>query len=75
VEENKACTYCGEEIKAAAVICRHCRINLTTGECVDGTRGLTVADGASAGCGCFIAVIVGIGVAFFAVIQFLANLK
>ena len=37
---TKACPYCGEEIKAAAIVCRFCGMNLISGETTRGQAGV-----------------------------------
>ena len=51
----KICPFCAEEIKPEAIICKHCGVNLKTGQArPKERRGLTVEDGVKTGCGMFI---------------------
>ena len=65
--ETKKCPYCAEEIKAEAVVCKHCGRELAHIDS-NNKKGLTIGDGVRTGCGMFIVL----PIIIIAIIVFLA---
>lgn len=79
--KTRSCPYCAEEIRADAVICRFCQIDLRSGRLVGQQAAAhppeqvvqarsSVTDGVKLGCGMFIVLPLLIALAFFLLIIF-----